>query len=511
VDSAGDVYVADSDNSTIRKITPAGVVTTLAGKALAWGAYDGTGAAARFKFPQAVAVDTLGNVYVSDSANQTIRKITAAGVVTTLAGRAGSPGIADGTGSAARFNYPAGLAVDNAGNVYVADKNNHTIRKVTPARVVTTLAGMAGVSGSSDGTGAAALFYSPNDLAVDVAGNVYVADSWNSTIRKITPAGVVATLAGTAGVTVAADGTCQTATFSYPNGVAVDSAGTLYVAETGSGVIRRITPSCVVTTFAGTPSVSGSTDGVGAAASFGIPFSVKVDSAGNLYVGDPGNNTIRKITPAAAVSTLAGTAGQNGSADGAGAAARFFNPYGVAADSAGNVYAADEVNGTIRKITPAGVVSTVAGTARVWGSADGTGAAAQFDSPHSVALDSAGNVYVADTANSTIRKVTSAGVVTTLAGTAGESGTADGAGPAARFHYPRGVAVDGAGNVYVADTDNSSIRKITPAGAVTTLAGSGLAGSVDGVGAEARAKIALGRGQFSRWMRRMNIALAVPK
>ena len=213
VDSAGNVYVADYENSTIRKITPGGVVSTLAGLAGFAGSADGTGSAAQFSHPSGVAVDSAGNVYVADTGNHTIRKVTPAGVVTTLAGNAfiisdGFPrgGYADGTGSAARFNYPTGVAVDSAGNLYVADGNN-TIRKVTPAGVVTTLAGLAGGVGSEDGTGIGARFNLPHGVAADSTSNVYVADTENHIIRKVTPAGVVTTLAGVAGSAGSADGT----------------------------------------------------------------------------------------------------------------------------------------------------------------------------------------------------------------------------------------------------------------------------------------------------------------
>ena len=196
-----------------------------------------------------------------------------------------------------------------------------------------------------------------------------------------------------------------------------------------------------------------------------------MDAAGNVYVADASNDTIRKITPAGVVTTLAGSPGQTGSADGTGSAARFYSPRGVAVDAAGNVYVADTFNDTIRKITPAGVVTTLAGTAGQSGSADGTGSAARFDDPDGVAVDGAGNVYVADSATTRSARSRPAGVVTTLAGTAGQAGSADGTGSAARFNDPDGVAVDAAGNVYVADTSNDTIRKITPAGVVTTLAG----------------------------------------
>jgi streptogramin lyase len=498
VDGAGNVFVADSNNNTIRKITPSGVVTTLAGTAGLSGSADGTGAAARFNWPTGVAVDGAGNVFVADSDNNTIRKITPAGVVTTLAGTANASGSADGTGAAARFNGPEGVAVDGSGNVFVADYGNNTIRKITPAGAVTTLAG-AGSSGTADGTGAAARFNWPTGVAVDVAGNVFVADTWNDTIRKVTSTGVVTTLAGLAGSEGSADGTGAAARFNHPWGVAVDGAGHVFVADNWNDTIRKITPAGVVTTLAGTaqgpwPLGGGSADGTGAAARFNSPQGVAVDGTGNVFVADLYNNTVRKIAPTGVVTTLAGTAGSSGSADGTGAVARFDWPWGVAVDGAGNVFVADvgnEIVGgddTIRKITPAGVVTTLAGTVDAYGSSDGTGAAARFYEPQGVAVDVAGNVFVADHGNNTIRKITPSGVVTTFAGTAGSSGSADGTGAAARFNGPQGVAVDVAGNVFVADSGNHTIRKVAPSGVVTTLAGSAEAdpGSADGTGAAAR-------------------------
>jgi hypothetical protein len=212
--------------------------STLAGYS-GYGNADGTGSAARFYLPNGVAVDSAGNVYVADASNCTIRKVTAGGVVTTLAGLAESYGSADGTGSAAQFVYPTGVAEDSAGNVYVADNNNSTIRKVTAGGVVTTLAGLAGSSGSADGTGSAARFNGPLGVAVDNAGNVYVADAGNSTIRKVTAGGVVTTLAGFAGSSGSADGTGSAARFYIPRGVAVDSAGNVFVADGGNNTIRK--------------------------------------------------------------------------------------------------------------------------------------------------------------------------------------------------------------------------------------------------------------------------------
>ena len=494
VDGAGNVYVADFWTCTVRKVTPAGVVTTLAGLEGSHGSADGTGSAARFESPAGVAVDGAGNVYVADYGNATIRKVTSAGVVTTLAGLAPHSGSADGTGSAARFLDPSGVAVDGAGNVYVADKDNHTIRKVTPMGVVTTLAGFAGSANYGDGTGRGARFNYPTGVTVDSAGNIYVADSGNDAIRKVTPAGVVTTLAGDVSITDTynrpiggfADGTGHSARFAGPSGVAADSAGNIYVADTGNSTIRKVTPAGVVTTLAGWG--PGSADGTGRAAQFNDPSGVAVDGVGNVFVADSGNDTIRKVTPAGVVTTLAGLAGSPGTTDGTGSAARFSVPSGVAVDRAGNIFVAAFWNHTIRKVTPAGTVTTLAGLAGSQGSADGTGSAARFSGPSGVAVDCAGNVYVADKWNNTIRKVTSAGVVTTLAGLAGSWGSGvDGTGSAARFWNPAGVAVDSAGNVYVTDNLNNSIRKVTVAGEVTTLAGqAGGPGSADGTGSAAR-------------------------
>ena len=342
---------------------------------------------------------------------------------TTLAGGFGTN---DGTGLAAQFEHPSGVAVDTNGNVYVADYDNNTIRKMTSMGtnwVVTTLAGLAGVQGTNDGTGSAARFNRPTGITVDNAGNLYVADTYNFTIRKIAPVGT----------------------------------------------------NWIVTTLAGTKNTgSGENDGTGSAARFVVPNSVAVDSATNVFVVDYQGCTLRKVTQAGVVTTLAGMDGFAGTNDGTGSAARFFAPAGVAVDGSGNVYVADAYNSAIRKVTPVGtnwVVTTLAGLPQysqfngspIGGSADGTGSAARFNYPSGVAVDTNGNVYVADANNQTIRKVTAAGVVTTLAGLVGIPGSANGTGSTARFNVPYGVAVDNAGNVYVADQNNSTIRKGFPA------------------------------------------------
>lgn len=487
-DGAGNVFVADSSNNTIRKVTAAGVVTTFAGTAGVQGRTDGTGAAARFLDPYALTADSGGNLYVADTSNNAIRKINAAGVVTTLAGSAsGAQGSSDGLGSAAQFREPRGIAVDGAGNVYVADYGNHTVRKISAAGLVTTLAGAAGMPGSVDGNGTSARFRGLAGVAVDGAGNVYVADTDNRTIRKITPGGNVTTLAGTAGMGGNIDASGAAARFGEPRGLAVDTGGTLYVADYGAHTIRKVSAGGTVTTLAGSGAAAGSADGTGAAARFYFPSGVTVDGLGNVYVADTANDTIRKISAAAVVTTLAGLAGRSSSVDGTGSLARFEDPYALVADTGGNVYVADATDHTIRKITPAGVVTTLAGSAGNFGSADGSGSSARFRGPLGLAVDSSGNLYVADTGNSTIRKISATGDVTTLAGVAGSHGSSDGAGSAARFSAPNGIAVDTAGDLYVADTANNTVRKISAAGMVTTLAGTpGAVGLVDGSGSAAR-------------------------
>lgn len=335
----------------------------------------GVGGTASFDRAMGVAVDTSGQVYVADVGNEWIRKITPAGAVSTLAG-SGVSGSRDGTGDHASFDFPTGVAVDAGGQVYVADAVNSRIRKITPAGVVSTLAG-SGVRGSRDGTGTDASFDFPTGVAVDAIGHVYVADGMNNRIRKITPAGVVSTLAGS-GVRGSRDGTGTVASFHFPTGVAVDAGGLVYVADAANNQIRKISLAGTVSTLAGS-GLSGARDGTGADASFDYPSSVAVDSTGNVYVSDHLNHRIRKITPAGVVSTLAGS-GNGCFSDGVGADASFQFPSGVAIDSSGHVYVADEHNYRIRKIDPAGVVSTLAGSGRGRFS-DGSGADASLGCP----------------------------------------------------------------------------------------------------------------------------------
>jgi sugar lactone lactonase YvrE len=302
--------------------------------------------------PVAAAVDANGNIYVATGLQDTVRKVTPAGIPTPLVGAFEVAGSADGTGASALFNNPGGVAVDASGNLYVADTGNQTVRKVTPAGVVTTLAGSAGNAGSTDGTGTAATFNAPFGIGVDASGTVYVAEQINDTIRKITPSGVVTTLAGSPGHKGSTDGNGSDARFDRPSGLAVDGAGNIYVADFVNDTVRKITPSGVVTTIAGSPGKSGDVDGPAASARFNTPNSVGVDGAGNVFVDDTGNQLIREITSAGAVLTLGGSLGIYGGDDGTGVAALFANPLGIAADAAGNVYIADTNNAVLRKGMP---------------------------------------------------------------------------------------------------------------------------------------------------------------
>jgi sugar lactone lactonase YvrE len=319
--------------------------------------------------------------------------------VTTIAGN-GQRGHADGQGELAQFNWPTGVAIGADWTVYVADYANHLIRKISPDGLVATLAG-SGERGWLDGPGADARFNGPDGIVLAPSGELYVADADNRRIRKVAPDGAVTTVAGS-GQTGIKDGPAMSAQFLYPTGIAVDGAGVLYVADRGANMIRRITPQGVVSTVAGNGR-PGYTDGMGPVAEFDNPMTVVADPSGRLFVADSGSHAIRMITPEGRVSTVAG-APRAGAADGTGAAARFNWPTGLTRDESGNLYVADSNNASIRKIFPDGRVITLAGAGHA-GSDDGPGAAAGFHFPTGVAVNRQGDVYVADSANNMIRRI----------------------------------------------------------------------------------------------------------
>jgi sugar lactone lactonase YvrE len=476
-DAFGNVFVADRANNQIREISLHGTVTTLAGSSTP-GFAEGTGTAAAFNAPSGIVVDASGMIYVADAGNHRIRMITPAGVVSTLAG-SGTPGSTNATGTAAQFNFPVAVSLDGSGNVYVADSNNHLIRMITPAGVVTTLAGTR--QGYTDpGPTSTAQFNGPNGVAFDaVSGNVYVSDPGNQLIREITPDGFVLNLAGNR-IAGLSNGRGDQAEFRNPGGLVVDASGNVYVADAGNQQIRVITPGGVdVSTFAGN-STAGNGDGPLTAASFNLPSGITTDVSGNLFIADMGNNRIREITAGQILSTLAGN-GTTGFANGIASKAEFNSPVGAVADGSGNVYVTDNFNNVIRKITPDGVVSTFAGNGQP-GFAEGTGTSASFNSPAGIAIDNGGNLYIADEYNNRIRKITPDGTVSTLAGN-GLLGSVNGSAATAEFDSPLGIAIDASGNLYV--SAENAIREISPAGMVTTFAGVFWTGSSDGQGTNA--------------------------
>lgn len=495
VDAGGSVYVGGG--ATIRKITPDGTVTTLAGMSQTYGTSDGDANSARFGGISGIAVDAAGAIYVADAGTNIngivgsrIRKLTPAGVVSTLAGGS-AYGAADGAGAVATFSSLNGLTIDQQGNLFVADAGNYTIRKITPAGVVSTLAGTASqlAPAAADGTGAAAQFNLPDGLATDNAGNVYVSDSnpglQINSVRKITPAAEVTTITGNYAGTGSTDGPASEARFFGPEAIAMHSDGTLFVADTGNQLIRKISAAGVTSTLAGSPGRGpfwNSGDGTGRQAAFFQPTGIAVGSDGVAYIADGVRNSIRRVGNDGVVTTLAGSY-QNSSrpANGPGAQAGFSNIHGIAIDGSGTLYVTDYH--AVRKIDANGNVTTLAGTLGPagGGTADGNLAQASFGYLISIAIDASGNLYLADSLNQNVRKITPAGVVTTLAGTTGVAGDADGQGSAASFNSPHGIALDKAGNVYVADTENNLIRRISASGEVTTVAGKrGLTGNTLG-------------------------------
>lgn len=533
--ATGNMYVLDGGlvgNGTVRALNTSGTVSTVAGTPWVFGSTDGHGSAASFNLPNGFAIDKARGVfYVADMGNRTVRKVTSAGTVTTLAGSAGVIGSADGTGSAASFNNLTAITTDPSGNVIVVDGSS--VRTITPAGVVTTLAGVTvgaggittdklsniyapdstgtviqkisptgsvttfagalGVRGTADGTGTNAQFASlgssSTGMTSDSNNNIYIIDGFS--IRKISNQGVVTTLG-------AINDPTQSATTDSMNyivsGMTTDAAGNVYLSSASGAAILKFTLATGLTSVFSGQLQYGHADGQGLVATF-APGIYATSGGGNLYVADQYNNTIRKIDSTGLVSTLAGSVliGSNASGssvDGTGSAAQFNQPGGLAIDRTNQVIYVIDSNSIIRKVTYAGVVTTFVGTSGVIGAADGTGAAASFNNPTSLAVDSTGNVYVADSWNYTIRKITPAGVVTTLAGSVGVAGSTDGMGTQARFGSFGGMAVDASGNVYVSDSGNLTIRKITPTGVVTTLAGAvtavGSGTAVDGTGSQAR-------------------------
>ena len=488
LDGSGNFYIADNSNHRIRKVDTSGVITTVAGTGVrGFGGDGGQAVAARLANPSGVAVDSGGNLYIADDGNDRIRKVDTTGVITTVAGD-GAGGFSGDGGQAvlAQLRSPTGVAVDSAGNLYIADEGNDRIRKVDTSGVITTVAGTDDPGHRGDGGAAvSAWLVYPNDVATDGAGNLYICSGdYDGLIRKVDSLGVISTIAGP-GTEIFNRGRVPAivARLKSPYGVATDAAGNFYIADRYDHVIRKVDTSGVITTIAGT---TGTTDGgfsgdggPAAEAQLAYPYGVATDSAGNLYIADAGNDRIRKVDTSGKITTFAGDGTESYGGDGGQAiSAQLHSPYGVAADSVGNVYIADTYNHRIRKVDSSGVITTIAGTGeQSFGGDDGPAVSAQLDFPYGVATDGAGNVYLADTENHRVRKVDTTGVITTVAGT-GEFGFGGDGGPAvsAQLDYPNDVSTDGVGNLYIADRLNHRIRKVDSSGIITTAAGDGTEG-----------------------------------
>jgi sugar lactone lactonase YvrE len=502
---------------TIVSISRIALATSLAGDGTR-GYVNALGPFARFNSPAGNACDRDGNVYVVESINNVIRKIDRTGLVTTYAG-SGAQGHNDGPAATATFAYPQDIAIDRvSGTMYVADTYNNCIRQISPGGTVSTLAG--GIQGDAEGWGTSAKFWTPTSLAIDAGNNIYVADEGNNCIKKVTGVGFVTKLAGgTRNTSGYVDGTGANARFSGPYtitagpdglvyvtdfnrairridytgntstlarsetalgltvGLVMDSTNTLFIADNPTHNVYTLSPNGKFSLLAGN-GTSGFAIGIGALAQFREPWGAALDDFENLYISDYDDCRIRKLemTSFGKVSTLAGN-GTQGVVNGAATAAEFYNPSAIAADAAGNTYVADANNHLIRKITPAGIVSTLAGSIK--GFQDGTGAGAKFNTPTGLTVDAQGNLYVADCNNHRIRKITPSGVVTTVAGQT-TRGSKDGPAAQALFDYPLGIAADANGNLFIAGGNENRIREISVGGQVSTIAGTGVAGNADG-------------------------------
>lgn len=532
-DGGHTLYVADSN--VIRAIDRnTGAVSTLAGKQALSGSADGVGTDATFSLPSGLAISN-GQLYVSDTENSTIRKIdVASGAVTTVAGAAGESGMTDGPAAEARFSEPEGIVLGVDGKLYIADTDNNAIRVLTLSTgMVATLAGSPERTDLVDGVGSAASFYKPKALRMDTSGDLYVADTFNMALRKVVPAtgavttmaifavvpqgialvgddvlvslcapgssgdnrivrvsgdAVVSTVAGSAATAGYQDGPAASALFNSPAGLFRDETGKILVVDTGNFVIRELSlDDSTVSTYAGEQSI-GSEDGIGAQARFNAPQGLATDGP-NVYVADTGNETIRKIDlGTGTVSTLAGAQGQSGNTDGPAASARFHQPQGLAIDrSAQILYVADTINRSIRRVDlHTGVVSTPSWTP--------SPSFRSLDAPSGLALDES-RLYVTDsTDNVVVAFDLRSGQATNLAGRWGEIGTDDGVGTDAAFYRPTGVAADGRGSLFVTDNWGCTLRRIDiKTSTVATLAGVPLTCSTsDGVGSHASFSLPFG-------------------
>ncbi|WP_461075288.1 NHL repeat-containing protein [Spirosoma flavus] len=523
LDGSGNLYIADSDNHRIRKVTPGGIISTVAGNGSAGFSGDGgTATAAQLYRPFGIAVDNNGNLFIAEYVNHRIRKVTSDGIISTVAGNGNAGYSGDGAAAtSAQLKSPYAVAVDENGNLYIADSGNHCIRKVTSNGLINTLTGNGIAGYNGDGILATtAQLNSPLGVALDGNGNILIADRYNQRIRKVSPDGMISTIAGNGIAGFSGDGgQASNAKLNAPYTVATDISGNLFIADVSNNRIRKVRPDGVINTIAGNGFDQYSGDGGPATnAQLNYPNAVGIDGNGNLYIADTGNDFIRKVTPGGIISSVtyfdlatgiaidgnnipivadygnhfigkvspggyvavvAGNRSPGYSGDGGPATnAQLAQPYGVAADGNGNFYIADQANNRIRKVNSAGIINTIAGNGTRGFSGDGgTATAAQLDLPCAVAVDGNGNIYISDRVNQRIRKVTPGGIISTIAGNGIQGYGGDGGlATNAQLNDPYGIAVDGSGNLYIAETGNHRIRKVSPQGIISTIAGNGSIG-----------------------------------
>ena len=501
IDAVGNLYISDQNNHRVRKVSPDGIITTVAGDGQrAFSGDGGPATSASLNGPRGLAVDAASNLYIADGNNHRIRKVSPDGIMTTVVGD-GQPIFSgdDGPATSASLNSPVGIALDAAEDLYIADRDNLRIRKVA-AGIITTVVG-SGESGFSGDGGPATLarLLDPRDVALDAEGNLFIADATNRRLRKVAPNGIISTAAGTGSFLALGDGgPAAIAELNVPTRMALDGSGNLYVTEVDSHRIRKISPEGIISTVAGdgTPGFFG--DGrLATSASLFFPRDVAVDGTGNIYIADRANNRIRRVSVAGLITTVAGNGDEGFSGDGGPATDAALNlPFGVAVDGVGNLYIADSTNRRVRKVSPEGTISTIAGNGERGSAGDGGPAVdASLVFPVDLALDDAGNLYIADFTNNRIRKVSLDGIITTVAGN-GEAGFSGDEGPAtsAALSGPIGLAFDGAGNLYFADRSNHRIRKVTLEGTISTVAGNGVLGYLGDGGPATSASLSTPRG-----------------
>ncbi len=479
--TTGDLYIADTMNNRVRKIAlSTGIITTVAGDGGSGSGGDGSQAtSADMKQPSDVAFDAAGNLYIADTENHRIRKVATNGIISKYAGD-GSRGFSGDGGNSlkAKMDSPTGIAIDANGVMYIADSDNNRVRKVA-SNIMTTYAGNGGGTFAGDGGAAIAAGLSPEQVTIGAGGSILIADTWNHRIRKVNSTGNISTVAGAP--RFSGDGGPATqAALNWPVGVSISSSADIIITDYLNNRVRKVSSSGTITTLAGiTTAGSGGDGGPATAAQLNLPADVSTKADGTIFIADSANNKVRKISPAGVISTYAGTGTAGNSGDnGAATAARLNNPSGLDLAPSGDLYIADSKSNRIRKVNTSGLITRFAGEGGTGSSGDGGSAvSAKMNNPVDVAVAPDGSVYIADYGNHKIRKVSTGGIMTTVAGTgtAGYSGDG-GQGTSAQLSSPAGVAVDPVGNVYIADSGNNRVRKLDTTGVITTVAGTGAPG-----------------------------------